>query len=105
AINVRLDASDDLITWSTVNARAPLVRVEHDGERLEQRTIEFASRTSKYLRVSVADTRAAQDGDSDTQLELSAAGLRGADIALEAPRNWMEVNASAGDRPGEYRFD
>lgn len=105
AINVRLDASEDLKTWSSVNARAPLVRVDYGGQRLEQRAIEFSPRTSRYLRLSIADTQGEQNAETDAQLDLSAASLRGGEIAVEAPRNWMEVNADAGDNPGEYRFD
>ena len=105
AINVRLDASDDLKSWSTVVARAPLMRVDYAGQRLEQRTIEFAPRTSKYLRLSVSDARSDLDTQTDAQLELTAASLRAGGIALETPRNWMEVHASAGDNAGEYRFD
>ena len=105
AINVRLDASDDLKSWSTVVARAPLVRVDYAGQRLEQRAIEFAPRTSKYLRLSISDTRSDQDTQTDTQLDLTGASLRAGEVALETPRNWMEVHASAGDNAGEYRFD
>jgi hypothetical protein len=105
AINVRLDASDDLKNWEAINTRAPLMRLDYEGERLEQRAIEFAPRRSKYLRLSVAEMHGAQIAETDTQLELSAASLRGADIAVEAARNWMELNAAAGDSPGEYRFD
>jgi hypothetical protein len=105
AINVRLDASDDLKSWSTVIVRAPLVRVDYAGQRLEQRAIEFAPRTSKYLRLSIADSRADQDAQTETQLELTAATLRAGEVAIDAPRNWMEVQAIAGDNVGEYRFD
>lgn len=105
AVNVRVDASDDLKSWSTVVARAPLVRVDYAGQRLEQRAIEFAPRTSRYLRVSMSDTRSDRDGDTDAQLELTAASLRAGEVALETPRSWMEVHANTGDNAGEYRFD
>jgi uncharacterized protein DUF3999 len=105
AVNVRLDASDDLKSWSTVVARAPLVRVDYAGQRLEQRAIEFAPRTSRYLRVSKADAHSGQDAQADAQLELTSASLRAGEVALETPRSWMEVQASMGDNPGEYRFD
>jgi len=105
AINVRVDGSDDLKTWSTVVARAPLVRVDYAGQRLEQREIEFTPRTSRYLRLSFADARAGQEAIPDLQLDLTAASVRTSAIALEAPRNWMEVQATAGDNIGEYRFD
>jgi hypothetical protein len=104
AINVRVDASGDLKTWSTINARAPLVRIDYNGERLEQRAIELAPRTSRYLRLSVEEARG-RDADLDTQLELTSASLRGAQVAVNPARNWMEVNAQAGEQAGEYRFD
>ena len=31
--------------------------------------------------------------------------MRGGEIAIEQPRNWMEVHAGDGDNAGEYRFD
>jgi hypothetical protein len=105
AINVRLDASDDLKTWASVAARAPLVRVEYAGQRLEQKAIEFAPRTSRYLRLSYADTPADHSEQTESHLELTAASLRGGEIAIEQPRSWMEVHAGDGDNAGEYRFD
>jgi len=39
AINVRLDASDDLKNWEAINTRAPLMRLDYEGERLEQRLL------------------------------------------------------------------
>jgi len=105
AINVRLDASDDLKNWASVAARAPLVRVEYAGQRLEQKAIEFAPRTSRYLRLSYADTPAGHSEQTEAHLDLTAASLRGGEIAIEQPRNWMEVHATDGDNTGEYRFD
>lgn len=102
AMNVRVDASDDLRTWSNLVNRAPLVRLEHAGERLEQRTIELGTQRARYLRVSFAE---AGDGDTDSPLELTAAVVRGAGVVQEQPRNWMESQATTGDQPGEYLFD
>jgi hypothetical protein len=100
-----VDASDDLKTWTNVVARAPLMQVEYAGQHLEQKTIEFTPRTSRYLRLSFADAPAEQSEQTDSHLDLIAASLRGGEIAIEQPRNWMEVHAADGDNAGEYRFD
>jgi hypothetical protein len=102
AMNVRVDASNDLRSWSNVVSHAPLVRLEHAGERLEQRTIDLGTQSARYLRVSFAEAR---DTDTEAPLELTSAAVRGADIVQEQPRNWMESQAITGDQPGEYLFD
>lgn len=105
ATNLRIEASDDLKSWTTVVSQAPLVRVDHDGQRLEQRSVEFQPRTAKYLRLSwPAFARADGPGRAEP-LELTGVMVRTGDIALEPERAWKETLPEAGERPGEYLYD
>lgn len=105
ATNLRVEASDDLKTWTTVVPQAPLVRIDHDGQRLEQRTVEFQPRTAKYLRLSWPAS-ARTDGPARAEaLELTRVTVRTGDIALEPERTWREALPEAGEKPGEYLYD
>jgi hypothetical protein len=105
ATNLRVEASDDLNNWTTVVARAPLVRVEYGGQRLEQRTVEFQPRTAKYLRLSWPSFRQGDGPVYSDPLELTRVMVRAGDIAPEPERAWKEVLPEPGDRPGEYLYD
>ncbi len=104
AANVRLDASDDLRTWSTLAARAPLLRAEYGGRRLEQRTIEFQPQTAKYLRVTWLGSHSA-DTAPDEPVAFTQVTARTADRMVESTRNWREVAATKDERAGDYLFD
>ncbi len=105
ATNLRVEASDDLKSWTTVLSQAPLVRIEHDGQRLEQRTVEFQPRTAKYLRLSWPAFGKADGPGRAEPLELTRVMVRTGDIALEPERAWREALPEAGEKPGEYLFD
>jgi hypothetical protein len=50
--SLRVEGSDDLARWTTLAAAAPLVSLQFDGERLEQKSVELPSVRYKYLRLS-----------------------------------------------------
>jgi uncharacterized protein DUF3999 len=105
ATNLRVEASDDLKSWTTIVSQAPLVRIDHDGQRLEQRTVEFQPRTAKYLRLSWPASAKAGGPGSAEPLELARVMVRTGDIALEPERAWKDALPEAGEKPGEYLFD
>lgn len=105
ATNLRVEASDDLNSWTMVVPRAPLVRIDYGGQRLEQRAVEFRPRTAKYLRLSWPSLNQADGPVSSDSLELTRVMVRAGDIALEPERAWKEVLPEPGDRPGEYLYD
>jgi Protein of unknown function (DUF3999)/F5/8 type C domain len=105
ATNVRVEASDDLKTWTTVVPQAPLVRIDHDGQRLEQRTVEFQPRTAKYLRLSWPASAKGDGRGAVEPLELTRVTVRTGDVALEPERAWREALPEAGEKPGEYLYD
>lgn len=104
AANLRVESSDDLKSWSTLVSQAPLVRVDYGGQRLEQRTIEFQPRHAKYLRLSWP--AAGEPGSkTDQPIQLTRVLARTGEIFLEPDRAWRDVQASPGEKPGEYQFD
>ena len=49
---MRVDASNDLASWRTVVASAPLLSLAYDGRRLLRNRIEFAPLRVRYLRLT-----------------------------------------------------
>jgi len=97
---LRIDASDDLASWRTLVAGAPMVSLEVAGQRLQQKRVELPQQKSKYLRIAwVADAGARAIP------ELTSASAELAEKFIEAPREWMKVEAVKGEKPGEYVFD
>jgi len=94
---LRVDASDDLASWRTLAAAAPLVSLEVGGQRLQQKRIELPQQKVKYLRLSWAQAGAAP--------ELTSASGEPVGKTVEAPREWTQAEAAKGGKPGEYRFD
>ena len=105
ATNVRIEASDDLKSWTTAVPQAPLVRIDQDGQRLEQRTIEFHPRTAKYLRLSWPTSAKADAQAAAEPLELTRVNVRTGSIVVEPDRVWREVLPETGEKPGEYLYD
>ncbi|HEU0290749.1 MAG TPA: DUF3999 domain-containing protein [Burkholderiales bacterium] len=97
---IRVDASDDLGSWSTLVAAAPLVSLEVAGQRLQQKRVELPQRKVKYLRLSWASR-----GTGAVAPELTSARGEPVGKTVEAPREWMQVESAKGEKPGEYLFD
>ncbi|HEY6239679.1 MAG TPA: DUF3999 domain-containing protein [Burkholderiales bacterium] len=98
ATNVSVEASDDLSSWRTVAAQAPLLSLQHAGAKLEQRRIEFASRKQKYLRISW--------GGMPAGSELGALRAEPGDARVDVARQWETVAGRAvADKTGDYAFD
>jgi Protein of unknown function (DUF3999) len=95
---VRVDASDDLVSWRTLVAGAPLLALEFGGRRLTRDRIELPPTTAKFLRVTFEPGQAAPE----------FASVRGEanERAVEAPRQWREATGvPVRDQPGAFEFD
>ncbi len=94
----RVEASDDLARWGTVIGDAPVLALEHAGERLERKRVELAGRKAKYLRISfvrVPEDFALLGVQLERRLE------RG-----EPAREWRRLTgAPVEGQRGEVRFD
>ncbi len=53
---LRVDASDDLTTWTTLQSRAVVSDMRYAGHRLLRNTIRLASSTRQYLRLRQVDS-------------------------------------------------
>lgn len=93
----RVEASDDLSRWNSW-AEAPVLALEHAGERLERKRVEFSGRKARYLRLSF--TRVPDD------FVLTSVQLERRLERSEPAREWRRVaRAPDSGKPGEYRFD
>ncbi len=97
---LRVDASDDLAAWRTLVAAAPLVSVEVAGQRLQQKRVELPQQKTKYLRLSWALQSASRSSP-----ELASARGELAEKNVDAPREWVQTEATKSEKPGEYAFD
>ena len=97
---LRVDASDDLAGWRTLVADAPLISLEVAGQRLQQKRVELPQQKTKYLRLSWVRQSAAQPPP-----EFASARGELAEKTIDAPREWAQIEAAKGEKPGEYVFD
>ena len=92
---LHVEASDDLKSWQTLAAGAPLMNLEFGGERLVQKRVEFAPTNKKYLRLT---------WDRDAfQLKSLLAEIPEAQV--QPGYGVLKIDALAGERSGEYVFD
>jgi Protein of unknown function (DUF3999) len=82
----RVEASDDLLHWRTVVREAPVLMLEHDGERLERKRVELQGVKARYLRVSFSRVPA-------------DFALRGLQIELQGERPEIERSWRRSRRP------
>ncbi len=97
---LRIDASDDLASWRTLVAAAPLVSLEVAGQKLEQKRVELPRQKMKYLRLSWLP----QKGGAALPELISARG-EPASQSVEANREWEKAVAAKGEKPGEFIYD
>jgi len=95
---VRIDASDDLMSWRTLVAGSPLLALEFGGRRLTRDRIEVPSTTAKFLRVTFEPGQATP--------EFTSVRGEANERAIEAPRQWREATGiPVRDQPGAFEFD
>jgi hypothetical protein len=99
AAKLRVDASDDLGSWRTLVAAAPLVDLEVAGQQLQQKRVELPAQKVKYLRLSWVPQAAA------ALPELASASGEPVGRMTEAAREWYLADSAMGGKPGEYLFD
>lgn len=91
---VRVDASDDLRQWQRVADDVPLVDLQHDGRRLQQRRIEIGQE-AKYFRIVPVG------GDALPVLSAVHAERVAAPQAIDW--QWRALTGTAG-KPGEFEY-
>lgn len=95
---VRVEASEDLSHWRTAVGEAPVLALEHAGERLERKRVELPALKAKYLRLSFARVPA--------DFVLGGVQLERRLEREEPAREWRRVAGTpVAGQTGEYRFD
>ena len=97
-MRLRIDASDDLVTWRSLASDATLVDLQHAAQRLTRDRIELPATKAKYLRLSwrpgtpVIDFRAVKGEFGERPVEVV--------------REWRPVSGTkVADREGDYEYD
>jgi hypothetical protein len=94
----RVEASDDLRSWRVLAGAAPVLHLQHAGERLERKRVELHGARAKYLRVSFSGVPA--------RFALSQARIELRPERAEPARQWLSIaGKESTERPGEYEFD
>ena len=93
-VRVRVEASDDLRDWQAVAEGVPLVDLQHDGQRLQQRRIEIG-RQAKYFRILPQG--------SDVLPPLTAVQAERVPTAQAIQWQWRPLAGTAG-KPGEFEY-
>jgi hypothetical protein len=99
---LRVDASDDLSSWRTLVADAPLLNLEMGGQHLQQKRVELPRQKAKYLRLAWTTYSVSPAGGTPV---LTVANGEFAEKTIEAPREWEKFGATKGTTQGEYIFD
>jgi hypothetical protein len=95
SFQLRVESSDDLQHWNTLVGNAPLLDIEHAGERLSRKRVEFSATKAKYLRLTW------QRGS----FELKQLKAETAATMAQAEYRSLQFTATAGEKAGEYLFD
>jgi hypothetical protein len=94
----RVEASDDLKRWTVLVDGAPVLLLEHEGARLEQKRIELTGTVARYLRLSFTGV--------PPNFALKQVGLELLPGEAQPERDWLGTQGTEDPRrPGEYVFD
>lgn len=96
---VRIETSADLKSWSMLMHDVALVDLEHAGQRLTQKRVEFMPTDARYLRLTWAEKPFVLKSVSAESLGSSAPP------ALSRQTVSPEAGKVEGLQPGEYAFD
>lgn len=96
---VRIETSSDLKSWSTLTHDGALVDLEHGGQRLTQKRVEFAPTDARYLRLTWTEK-------PFVLKSVTAEGLAASTPpALSRQTVSPDTAKVEGLQPGEYAFD
>jgi hypothetical protein len=93
----RVEGSEDLQSWRTLAANAPILFLEHAGARLERNRVELSGARAKYLRLAFEGIA------PDFELKEVRVELR--PEKAEPVREWVLLPATPGKTPGELLVD
>lgn len=96
---IRIETSADLKSWSTLTHDVALIDLEHGGQRLTLKRVEFAPTDARYLRLGWAEKPFALKSVKAEALTASAPP------ALTRHTVSPDTANVEGLQPGEYAFD
>jgi hypothetical protein len=95
---VRVEASDDLGSWRTIIAAAPIANLHANGQSLTENHVALTPTTAKYFRITWLG--------SPPAFELTSVLAEPADSMAEPVRAALEVSGSPDPTDAtDYRFD
>ena len=97
-VSLKIEHSDNLVQWHSLVSRAVLARLQHNGDQLEQNSIDLPASGSRFLRLTVLD------GDDDFRVHGVIAQYR--QSAMPA-QNWLLLGAlkKQPEESGVYGFN
>ncbi len=96
-VHLRVDQSDDLAKWRTVTRDQTLIRLNYEGNQIEDHHIDLPNTKAKYFRLSWRDA-ALPAPIVTTNAELRAETVPGERLSFR-------VSATPPAAPGAYVFD
>lgn len=97
-VMLKIDHSDNLVSWSALVTTAVLARLQHNGNQLEQNSIDLPATDSRFLRLSLLDA------DADFRIHGVSAQYRQSGRPVQ---NWLLLGAlkKQPEESGVYGFD
>jgi hypothetical protein len=97
-LELRLEASDDLVSFFPVTVDGALIQLGHGGQRIDRDELSVAPTSAKFYRLKPVRVASFPGAVSSVSATLAAA---------EATRRFEKVVAepSASPKPGVFRFD
>jgi hypothetical protein len=93
----RVEGSEDLKTWSTIIANAPILSLQHAGASLERSRVELPGTRARYLRLSLFGV--------PRSFRLRGVGLELRPGLPQPAREWLALSGAPGKALGEWLFD
>ncbi len=95
---VKVEGSDDLATWRTLNASTPVLALAFGGRRLTLDRVDLRAGATRYLRLTTVP--------GQPMLEIDGARAQFAERPIDAPRaSRSVVGVADAANPGDYVFD
>jgi hypothetical protein len=99
SIKVKLEASDDLQRWQTVNESTTLYDLKHANSALIQNTVSLsAERHARYLRLSFQPS-----SQFSLQINTISGSYQHSDVVM--PQRWKSFALTAGEQSNEWLFN
>ena len=97
-LELRLDASEDLVSFTPVTVDGALIQLGHGGQRIDRDELSVAPTSAKFYRL-----RPAREPSFPSAVSAISATLAAAEVARRFEK--VVVEPSATPKPGAFRYD